>query len=323
MFSWKYWQKPFFVLAPMEDVTDTVLRRIVASCAPPDVFFTEFVNTDGMVSQGKDIVSQRLLYTSKERPLVAQIWGIHPDAYFLAAQKIIELGFDGIDINMGCPQKHVVRAGACAALIKNHALTAEIIDAVRRGMKHAGQMIPFSIKTRIGYDTIATEEWIGFLLSFKLDALTVHGRTAKEQSKVPAHWDEIGKVVMLRDAISPDTVVIGNGDVKSREDGEAKAREFGVDGVMIGRALFDNPWVFEQEQYIHSPGERLDLLSRHVRLFDAVWRGKKPFQVIKKYFKVYVRGFDGAGELRQKLMACENAKEVQNTLTRTLTRRVT
>lgn len=311
MFFWKSLSRPFFVLAPMEDVTDTVFRRIITSSAHPDVFFTEFVNTDGMFSEGKDIVSQRLLYTKEERPLIAQVWGIHPESYALASKRIVELGFDGIDINMGCPQKHVVHSGACAALIKNHALTKEIIDATRRGIKDAGRSIPFSIKTRIGFSGIATEEWIGFLLSHHLDALTIHGRTAKEMSKVPAHWDEIAKVVRLRDTISPDTVIIGNGDVKSREDGIEKAKESGVDGIMIGRGIFENPWVFEKEQKIHSVKEHLELLAKHVELFDATWKGKKPFQVIKKYFKIYVRGFDGASEFREKLMACESAEEVR------------
>lgn len=310
MFSWKSLSRPFFVLAPMEDVTDTVFRRIIASCAPPDVFVTEFVNTDGMFSEGKDIVSQRLLYTKEECPLIAQVWGIHPESYFLASKRIVDLGFDGIDINMGCPQKHVVHSGACAALIKNHTLTKEIIDAVRRGMNEAGRKIPFSIKTRIGYNMIATEEWIGFLLSHHLDALTIHGRTAKEMSKVPAHWDEIGKVVRLRDQISPETIIIGNGDVQSREDGLEKVKEFGVDGIMIGRAVFENTWVFEKEQKEHTTDERLELLKRHVELFTSTWQGKKPFQVMKKYFKIYVRGFDGASEFREKLMACVGANEV-------------
>ncbi|MBI5613421.1 tRNA-dihydrouridine synthase [Candidatus Gottesmanbacteria bacterium] len=314
MFSWNSLLRPFFVLAPMEDVTDTVFRRIVASCARPDVFVTEFVNTDGMFSEGKDIVSQRLKFSEEERPLIAQVWGIHPQSYFLASKRIVELGFDGIDINMGCPQKHVVHSGACAALIKNHSLTSEIIDATRRGMIEAGRQIPFSIKTRIGYNTIATEEWIGFLLSFKPDALTVHGRTAKEMSKVPAHWDEIGKAVKLRDKISPETVIIGNGDIKSREDGLQKAKEYGVDGIMIGRAIFENPWVFEKEQKEHSLSEHFGLLTKHVELFNSTWQGKKPFQVMKKYFKIYVRGFDGAAEFREKLMACESADEVQKIL---------
>jgi tRNA-dihydrouridine synthase len=314
MFSWNSLQKPFFVLAPMEDVTDTVFRRIIADCDRPDVFVTEFVNTDGMFSEGKDIVSQRLTFTEDERPLIAQVWGIHPEAYYLAAKRIVELGFDGIDINMGCPQKHVVGSGACAALIKNHVLTKEIIDATRRGISDTGRSIPFSIKTRIGYSSIATEEWIGFLLSLKLDALTVHGRTAKEMSKVPAHWDEIGKVVKLRDTISPETVIIGNGDVKSREDGVQKAKEFGVDGIMIGRGIFENPWVFEKEKKDHSLRDHLDLLTKHVELFDKTWEGIKAFQVIKKYFKIYVRGFDGASDLREKLMACDSAEEVRKIL---------
>lgn len=196
-----FWQripKPFYVLAPMEDVTDTVFRGVIAHCNPPDVYFTEFVNVGGFAFEQKNpelgqIVSHRLAKMN-EKPLVAQIWGITPEDYFQSAKKIVELGFDGIDINMGCPVKNVIKQGACSALIKNPNLASEIIKATQIGSQN---LIPISVKTRIGFDVIETENWVSFLLGQNIQALTIHGRTVKEESKVPCHWDEIGKAVSL------------------------------------------------------------------------------------------------------------------------------
>lgn len=200
-----FWQeipKPFYILAPMEDVTDTVFRQTIAHCNPPDVYFTEFVNVGGLAFEQKNpelgqIVSHRLAKMN-EKPLVAQIWGITPDDYYQSAKKIVELSFDGIDINMGCPVKNVIKQGACSALIKNPNLASEIIKATQEGSQN---LIPLSVKTRIGFDKIETENWTSFLLEQGIQALTIHGRTVKEESKVPCHWDEIGKVVNLNNQI--------------------------------------------------------------------------------------------------------------------------
>ncbi len=200
-------QRPFWVLAPMEDVTDTVFRQVIARCGCPDVFFSEFVNIKGLSYEAShpevgQIVSHRLEKTlektAHQKPLVAQIWGITPEDYYQSAAKILELGFDGIDINMGCPVKNVIAQGACSALIKNPVLASEIIQAVKEGSQN---QIPVSVKTRIGFEKIETEKWAGFLLSQDLQALTIHGRTVKEESKVPCHWDEIGKVVTINNQI--------------------------------------------------------------------------------------------------------------------------
>jgi len=234
-------KKPFFVLAPMDDVTDTVFRQIVKKHAPADLMMTEFANTDGWCSAGKEAIYKRLKYVEEERPLIAQIWGAKPEHYEIMSRDIVELGFDGIDINMGCPIKDVVKTGACSALIENHDLTEEIIKAVKRGTQGK---IPLSVKTRIGYNKIDTETWCGFLLSQDIDALTIHGRTKKDMSKVPAKWDEIAKVVKLKDQISPQTVIVGNGDVLTRQDGVDKANQYGVDGIMIGRGIFQDFFVF-------------------------------------------------------------------------------
>ena len=200
-------QRPFWVLAPMEDVTDTVFRQVIARCGCPDVFFSEFVNVKGLSYEAShpevgQIFSHRLEKTlektAHQKPLVAQIWGITPEDYYQSAAKIIDLGFDGIDINMGCPVKNVIAQGACSALIKNPILASEIIQAVKEGSQN---QIPVSVKTRIGFEKIETEKWASFLLSQDLQALIIHGRTVKEESKVPCHWDEIGKVVTINNQI--------------------------------------------------------------------------------------------------------------------------
>jgi tRNA-dihydrouridine synthase len=215
---WNTLQKPFFVLAPMEDVTDTVFRRIVGRHGAPDLYVTEFTNTDALTSKGERIAMQRLRFEESERPIIAQIWGIHPKSYYESAKKIATMGFDGIDINMGCPQRDVIKSGACSALIRNHKLTKEIIEATKDG---AGDL-PLSVKTRIGFSEIQTEDWCRFLLEQNLAALTIHARTVKEQSLVPAHWEEVTKVVALRDKINKQTLIIGNGDVIDRADGLKK-----------------------------------------------------------------------------------------------------
>lgn len=299
--------KPFFALAPMEDVTDTVFRRIIASCGKPDVFFTEFVSVDGLCSRGRERLLPHLIFSKEERPVMAQVWGLVPENFYKVSQEIKELGFDGIDINFGCPQRKIVKKGACAALIDNHQLAHEIILATKEG---AGKL-PVSVKTRLGYKKLQTVEWLGFLLEHDLAAITVHGRTASEQSAVPAHWDEIGKAVKLRDKMKKKTLIIGNGNVKSLAEARDKVEQYGVDGVMIGRGIFHNPWLFSAKQNSHIPKEKLELLLKHARLFEEVWGMGKPFNIMKKYFKIYVNGFAGASELRVKLMETHNLLQVE------------
>src|ERR1700692_4158541 len=203
---WDSLAKPIFILAPMDEVTDTVLRQVIARCGKPAVFFTEFTNVEGMFSKGAQFVNQRLLYTEAERPLVAQIWGSHPENFFKAAKKLIEMGFDGIDLNMGCPAAGVMQKGACSGLINNRPLAKEIIDATKEG---AAGIIPVSVKTRLGFRAIDFS-WIQFVLEQKPAVVTVHLRTVSEKSKVPAHWDQLKTVVEMRDALSSETLIIGN-----------------------------------------------------------------------------------------------------------------
>ena len=299
-------KQPFCVLAPMDDVTDTVFRQIVAKHAPADLMMTEFANADGYCSPGKEAIKTRLRLSPSEGPVIAQIWGINPDNYFTMAQDLVAMGFAGIDINMGCPVKDMIKKGACSAMIQNHVLAGEVIAATIKGVK--GQ-IPVSVKTRIGFNTIDTENWIGFLLAQKLDAITVHGRTKKEMSKVPAHWGEVTKAVALRDKISPNTVIIGNGDVLTRAEAQARAKQTGVDGIMIGRGIFYNLFVFDEIQKQHSLAEMLGILVEHIELYQKTWGDSKSFEPLKKFFKLYINGFDGSAKVRAKLMETHSAQE--------------
>ena len=310
-------------LAPMEDVTDVVFRQIVAECAPPDLFFTEFTNVDGMLSKGAKAVMHRLrmfsppplLYSSapphlpipSSPPLIAQLWGTNPENFAQAAQIVADMGFDGIDVNMGCPIPALVKKGACSALIGNYEQVKLIIDAIHRGAPN----LPVSIKTRLGVKTIQTDEWIGFLLKQELDAVIIHARTVTEMSDVPAHWDEIRKAVQLRDSLGSKTVIIGNGDVMSKAEAIEKCSQYRCDGVMIGRGIFHNLYLFggEKEFKTFSKEDKIAHLIRHISLFDETWGSTKNFATMKKFYKIYISDFDGASDLRVKLMEFTNAKD--------------
>ncbi|HEV2339388.1 MAG TPA: tRNA-dihydrouridine synthase [Patescibacteria group bacterium] len=311
MTLWDKLPKPIFSLAPMEDVTNTVFRRIILSCGRPDVFFTEFTNVDGLYSAGKEQVAKRLQFSKEEKPIVAQIWGIKPENYYKGAKDIVAMGFDGIDINMGCPQSDVIKKGYCAALINNHTLAKEIIQATQEG---SNGKIPVSIKTRLGIKRNQREEWIGFLLDQQLAVITIHGRTVAEMSKVPAHWNEIGNVVTMRNKMRSNTLIFGNGDIQNLKEAREKVTQYGVDGIMIGRGIFHNPWLFNEnirpeEKTVH---ERMTLLLQHIHLFKETWGDTRPFAVLKKYFKIYLSGFEGAGELRVKFMETNTLVEAEN-----------
>jgi tRNA-dihydrouridine synthase len=312
--------QPFLVLAPMDDVTDTVFRQIVAGCAAPDLFFTEFVNVDGLQSPGRAKLLKKLQFTSVDTPLVAQLWGLKPENFRAVAQQIAdgtlarELGlaqgvnFVGVDLNMGCPAKGEVQNGACAALMNNRGLAGEIIQATLDG---AGGF-PVSVKTRLGFNEIDLT-WHEFLLRFKLNMLTIHGRTKREMSKVPAHWDEIGRVRELRDSLAPGTLIIGNGDVGSRGEAEKLAEQYGLDGIMIGRGIFHDLDAFAARASERSPKERLAILERHLQLYEQ-WGSNKPFHILRKFFKIYVAGWPGAAELRARLMEAADSAQVREIL---------
>lgn len=305
---WNELKKPFFVLAPMDDVTDSVFRRIIAETAKPDLFFTEFVSVDGLSSPGRKALQKKLEFVEDiETPLIAQVWGLKPENYYSVAQELSQMGFAGIDINMGCPAPVVIKNGACSALINNRPLAGEIIQATIDG---AGD-IPVSVKTRIGFKEIDLS-WPEFLLGFDVKALTVHGRTTKEMSKVPNHWDAIAQISQMRDEIAPQTILVGNGDVLSYQQGMELAQEHNLDGVMIGRGIFQDPYVFSE----HSPWDdlptshKLDLYKKHIELFIDFWGESKNPASLKKFAKVYVSGFDGASDMRNELMQQNTAEEL-------------
>lgn len=292
----------------MDGVTDAVFRHVVTKAARPDVFFTEFTNAAAFFSDhGRPSTDSRLAFNTDEQPIVAQIWGTNPDHYEYMAKELAKRGFAGIDINMGCPVKDVVKTGACSALIETPELAGKLITAAKKGG------IPVSVKTRIGFKHIQTEDWLGFLLSQDIAALSIHGRTQKEMSKVPAHWDEIAKAVRLRDRIAPGTPIIGNGDITDRADGFERAKQTGVDGIMIGRGVFQNPFCFEQKPREHSREELLGLLDYHLDLVERSPH-RMPFAPLKRFFKIYVRDFAGAGELRAALMDAKDIPEVRTIL---------
>jgi tRNA-dihydrouridine synthase len=311
---WLDLPKPFTCLAPMDDVTDTVFRQMVERCARPDVFFTEFVNVEGLCSAGRSKLLAKLLYDKSEHPIVAQVWGKVPENYYNVAKDLVEMGFDGIDINMGCPVKDVVSHGCGAALIDNPTLAGEIIEAVQHGIKETKKDIPVSVKTRIGFKSIITESWIAFLLDHHLDALTVHGRTAREMSKVPANWEEIARAVRLRDQINQKTVIIGNGDVKTRKEITDKFEKYKVDGVMIGRGIFSDMFVFSMPEVRPQevrPQLQMKLMREHIDLFLKTWGKTRDFSILKKFFKIYISGFENAGLVREAVMATRTPEEVE------------
>lgn len=322
---WKELNRPVFALAPMEDVTDTVFREIVLSLSSPDklhVLFTEFTSVDGMNHpKGRDVVSQRLRINTGERDLlkeknvriVAQLWGSSPEKFYRASKIISEeYNFDGIDINMGCPVKKIVKQGACSALILQPQLAREIIQAASEGSG-----LPVSVKTRIGFDTVDTLAWIDNLLDSQASAICIHGRTRKMQSEGSADWNEISKSVRLRDEKKCSTLILGNGDVMNIEEAENKVRIFGVDGVMIGRGIFANPWLFSNNTDEKSQAEKIDVLLKHAELYDHTWGSGKNFAQMKRFFKIYLSGFSGAAQLRAVLMNANKLSEVKDCLVST------
>lgn len=304
---WTKLPKPFTVLAPMEDVTNFAFREIVSIVLPkPDVVFTEFTNTDALTSVGFDKTIHRFKFSNNQKPIVAQLWGTKPENFERSAKIAYDLGFDSIDINMGCPVKTVVKIGACSALINNQPLAKEIIIATKKG---AGKL-PISVKTRIGLKEVVTEEWITFLLEQNLDAVTIHGRTSKQMSDVPANWEEISKAVKIKNQISPQTIIIGNGDIKNYNDVIEKSKRYDVDGVMIGRGIFSNPWIFEKITKTHTFKESKEVLIKHLKLCESY----EHYDKIKKFYKMYINNFDGAGKLRAELMQTKNIQDALNLL---------
>jgi nifR3 family TIM-barrel protein len=312
---WKNLKRPVMVTAPMSGVTDEAFRIMFLKYGKPDVFWTEFVSADGLFSKGKKYCLEILKFDPAERPIVAQIFGSDPLYFEKAAEAIAELGFDGIDINMGCPDRDIEKRGGGAALMNNYALAKEIIRATKKG---AGS-IPVSVKTRIGYEKNQIAEWIPALLEENIAALIVHFRTRNELSTPPAHWELAQEIIKLRDSYSPETLIIGNGDVKSIEEARQLAQKTGLDGVMIGRGILGNPWFFSDRVPLLS--ERLNAVIEHAEIFDEFHKKDikkngccKQFDSVKKHFHAYTKGFNGAKDLRENLMKVKNASEARKVI---------
>lgn len=313
-----FWQKlkeqkngtgePFFVLAPMADVTDVAFRRMFAKYGKPDVTYNEFVSADGLCSPGRPILERDLAFSEGERPIVAQLFTSKPENMEKAAIICREMGYDGIDINMGCPDQNVNKQGAGAALIQNPELALEILKAARRG---AGDMA-VSVKTRVGFNKVELDTWIPKILEGKPDALIIHARTRKEMSLVPARWEFVAQVVEM--ARGTGIPIIGNGDVMSIEDGLEKAKSTGADGIMVGRGVFGNPFFFNREKSIDdlTLTERFGIMIEHTKLFVELIGDYKNFAIMKKHYKAYVKGFDHASDLRVKLMESNSVEEIES-----------
>jgi tRNA-dihydrouridine synthase len=293
----------------MEAVTDVVFRHVVAQAARPDVFFTEFTNAASYCSPaGIHSTRGRLSFTPNEQPMVAQLWGNRPDQFAEMAKGLAAMGYSGIDINMGCPDASVIKSGGGSALINTPGLASELIAAV----KTAG--LPVSVKTRLGYSrSDEWRDWLAHILQQDIANLSIHLRTRKEMSKVPAHFELIPQIKSLRDEIAPQTLLTINGDIRDRQHGEALVAQHGVDGVMIGRGIFTNPFACEKQPRNHSRAELLGLLGLHLDLFDRYSRELEPrrFEPLKRFFKIYIRDFAGASELREQLMHAKSTEEVR------------
>lgn len=292
----------------MEDVTDVVFRHVVQKAGAPDVFFTEFTNSDSFCHpDGIESVRGRLTFTEDEQPMVAHIWGDNPKFFREMSIRLAEMGFKGIDLNMGCPVPNVAERGKGSGLILRPEVAAELIEAAKAGG------IPVSVKTRIGFtQREELEGWISHLLRQDIANLSVHMRTRKEMSKVEAHWEDIPKVVELRDKLAPQTLITINGDILDRPMGLELAGKYGVDGIMIGRGIFKNPYAFEKEPRTHTPKELIDLLQLQLDLQDK-FSEQVPRSIVglHRFFKIYVKGFPGANDLRVKLMNTKSTDEVR------------
>lgn len=297
---------PIFVLAPMANVTDSAFRQMFVKYGKPTLFFTEFISADGLAHpKGKKKLLIDLKFQKSEKPIIAQFFGSNPENILKAAKLARKMGFDGVDINMGCPDKNVEHQGGGAAIIKNPKVAALIIKAAKK----AG--LPVSVKTRLGYNEISVKKWISFLLKQNLAALVIHLRTRQEMSSVLAHWEVMSEIVRLRDKLSPKTLILGNGDIKDLADAKEKIAKYKIDGVMIGRGVFGNPWFFSDKSKDISLKIKLKALLEHAKLFDKFFRKHKNFLNMRKHFGAYLAGYENIKNLRIALMAVSNLKETE------------
>jgi len=298
-------EKPILSLAPMEDVTDTVFRQIIASIKRPALFYTEFVNVNGLLSVGRDEVMGRLKYLPIEKPLIVQLWGTNPDNFYYATRMVKDMGFDGIDINMGCSVKKVTSNGAGAGLINaDRGLVKDIISAVKEGADN----LPVSVKTRVGwlgYDM----DWIRFLLEQDLDALTVHGRAATGVHSKTPNWGRIRASVDIRNELGKKTLIFGNGGIRTLKQADKRIRICKVDGVMIGKEAIHNPWIFSGREVIPL-SESFEIFQKHILLFKETWGETRDYNTLKKFVGSYINGFVGSQEIRNEMMKITSIEQL-------------
>ena len=324
---WAQLKKPIVVLAPMADVTDAPFREVIAKYGKPDVLWTEFVSCDGLFRGGYDRLIHDLKFDKSEHPIVAQLFTSDPKYMEKGARLALELGYDGVDINMGCPDRSIERQGCGCAMIKNPKNARAVIRAAMKGAQHKGKRIPVTVKTRLGYNIDQLEEWLPELLAENPAVVTIHARTRKEMSKVPAKWDRIKRAVEIRDELGSETLIFGNGDILTPEQAFEVAKETGADGVMIGRGIFGKPWLFadlekrkeaflnrESFDVVELPLEkRLRIAIEHTRLFEK-YLSFKNFAIMKKHFKAYIADFPKASELRNRVFQATDGDEIEEVL---------
>ncbi|MGH7825531.1 MAG: tRNA dihydrouridine synthase [Candidatus Binatia bacterium] len=353
---WKTIDRPIIGLSPMDGVTDASFRFITAKHGGPDVVFTEFVNVE-TAFYAPDTLIKDLTYSEIERPVVAQIYGHTPEMFYKVAHIVCELGFDGLDINMGCPAKKVAAKGSGAALILNPELARSIIRSAKQGIDHwlAGQTlndlninpdlidkirasnrlrtgleppprrfrIPVSVKTRIGYDKVVVDEWIGTLLEEGLSVISVHGRTLKQGYKGDADWGAVARAADL--ARNSPTLILGNGDLRDMRDVYRRVPETGVDGVLLGRSAQGNPWIFRIKEQVKEALrssavvdlrqrpltllERFRVILEHSHHFEKHW-GPQSFAGMRKHLAWYCHSSPGAAELRSRMVRTNSVGEV-------------
>jgi tRNA-dihydrouridine synthase B len=341
---WHQLAKPIIGLSPMDGVTDQPFRHIQKKYGRPAVIYTEFTSVEG-VCHGADRLLVDFLYDEIQRPVIAQIYGTTPDSFRQTAILLCELGFDGIDINMGCPAKNVAHSGAGAALIRTPELARQIIQATKRGIDQwqqgAGQAdcpqitpeiwvevqrrkallpaeyqtkrhIPVSVKTRIGFDQPSVTDWIPTLLSEEVEAIALHGRTLKQRYTGQADWEEIGKAATL--AHQTGTLLLGNGDIKNLDEAYEKVSTYGVDGVLIGRAAWGDPLVFQPE-----PKDQVSpfkIAVEHTKVYEQTFQGdeKYHFLPMRKHLGWYVRDIPNASQIRIDLFKASSSQEVEQVL---------
>ena len=307
---WNELPKPFLILAPMEGVTDIAFRQVIAHAGRPDLFFTEFTNVSSYASEkGRWNALERLRIAPSDSPIIAQIWGKNPEHFAEVSGALQSLGFSGVDLNFGCPDKNVNRTGGGAAMIKTPDLA---IECYRNARAHTE--LPVSIKTRLGWSQPDEfREWLPILLREQPAALTVHLRTKKEMSKVPAHYELIPEIIKMRNEISPTTKLVINGDIKDRAHAlELHAKYPEVDGFMIGRGVFQNPYCFTNHQPTRE--ELMKLLDLHLDLYEKASSRTLLYEPLKHFFKIYVNNFPGASDIRAKLMETHSISEARAVL---------